>query len=306
MSPGTIRLFPTLYVVRGDNIARRKENPTGGDRQHASSGDPQRTMKLLWGVADAPTRGPKPALTVEDIVRAAVELADAEGLAAVSMRKVAERLGKSAMSLYSYVPGKAELLDLMIDRTSPSSRVTYSASPDGVRRSSAMPATRGDTSNATRGWSRSRAPAPCSARTSSTATRRDSPCSTASDLRRPRSSRRLLHSMGCSAGRPRSSRRLAAAEQATGQSDDDWWTERSPLLDTLSEDIWDKRYPVSSRLGAEHAFDQLDRPDDSTPYLERAAIDGFDFGLARLLDGIEAMIASRSPTKRAIKRPAAP
>ena len=31
------------------------------------------------------------------------------------MRKVAERLGRSAMSLYTYVPGKAELLDLMLD-----------------------------------------------------------------------------------------------------------------------------------------------------------------------------------------------
>lgn len=46
---------------------------------------------------------------------AALSLADDQGLAAVTMRAVAERVGVSAMSLYTYVPGKAELLDLMVD-----------------------------------------------------------------------------------------------------------------------------------------------------------------------------------------------
>jgi AcrR family transcriptional regulator len=46
---------------------------------------------------------------------AAIELADAEGLAALSMRRVADRLGVGTMSLSTYVPGKAELLDLMLD-----------------------------------------------------------------------------------------------------------------------------------------------------------------------------------------------
>ncbi|WP_381155801.1 TetR/AcrR family transcriptional regulator [Streptomyces iranensis] len=42
-------------------------------------------------------------------------MADAQGLAAVSMRRIAARLGCTTMSLYRYVPGKAELLDLMTD-----------------------------------------------------------------------------------------------------------------------------------------------------------------------------------------------
>lgn len=62
-----------------------------------------------------PTRGPKPGLTLERIVVAAVEVADANGLAALSMRCVATHLGVGTMSLYRYVPGKAELLDLMLD-----------------------------------------------------------------------------------------------------------------------------------------------------------------------------------------------
>ena len=61
------------------------------------------------GPASRRTRGPKPGLDVDAIVTAAIEVADAEGLGALSMRKVAERLGKSAMALYTYVPGKAEL-----------------------------------------------------------------------------------------------------------------------------------------------------------------------------------------------------
>lgn len=83
--------------------------------EYSGSGDPARTLELLWGLQTPPSRGPKPTLTVAEVVRAALDLADAEGLAAMSVRRVAERLGAGAMSLYRYVPGKAELLDLMLD-----------------------------------------------------------------------------------------------------------------------------------------------------------------------------------------------
>lgn len=74
-----------------------------------------RSMELLWGTKPAPSRGRKPGMTVERIVAAAVELADADGLDGVSMRRVADRLGVGTMSLYRYVPAKAELQDLMLD-----------------------------------------------------------------------------------------------------------------------------------------------------------------------------------------------
>lgn len=51
----------------------------------------------------------------QEIVDAAVELADAEGLEAVSMRRLAEKLGVGTMTPYSYVADKDELLDLMLD-----------------------------------------------------------------------------------------------------------------------------------------------------------------------------------------------
>ncbi|MFJ6773575.1 TetR/AcrR family transcriptional regulator [Kitasatospora sp. NPDC091257] len=73
------------------------------------------TVRLLWGPPARPTRGPKPALSLERIAAAGVEVADAEGLAAVSMQKVAGLLDFTKMSLYRYVPGKAELIALMVE-----------------------------------------------------------------------------------------------------------------------------------------------------------------------------------------------
>ncbi|MGW3044507.1 TetR/AcrR family transcriptional regulator [Kitasatospora sp. NPDC001159] len=73
------------------------------------------TVRLLWGPSAKPTRGPKPALSLERIAAAGVEVADAEGLGAVSMQKVAALLDFTKMSLYRYVPGKAELIALMVE-----------------------------------------------------------------------------------------------------------------------------------------------------------------------------------------------
>jgi AcrR family transcriptional regulator len=72
-----------------------------------------RGIALAWGVAADPQRGPKREMSVERIVDAAVELADAEGLSAVSMAAVAARLGYTPMSLYRYVNAKDDLILLM-------------------------------------------------------------------------------------------------------------------------------------------------------------------------------------------------
>ncbi|MFJ9419265.1 TetR/AcrR family transcriptional regulator C-terminal domain-containing protein [Streptomyces sp. NPDC101227] len=54
-------------------------------------------------------------LTLDRIVRAAIDIADAEGLSALSMRGIAARLGVAAMSPYRYVPSKDDLVLLMAD-----------------------------------------------------------------------------------------------------------------------------------------------------------------------------------------------
>ncbi len=70
-------------------------------------------LALAWGVAASPHRGPKREMSVERIVDAAVELADAKDLSAVSMAAVATTLGFTPMSLYRYVGAKDQLLLLM-------------------------------------------------------------------------------------------------------------------------------------------------------------------------------------------------
>jgi AcrR family transcriptional regulator len=74
------------------------------------------TADFLWLQPARPTRGPKPALTLDQIADAAIEVADADGLAAVSMQRVAADLGFTKMSLYRYLPGKAELVAAMVER----------------------------------------------------------------------------------------------------------------------------------------------------------------------------------------------
>ncbi|MBZ0286129.1 MAG: TetR/AcrR family transcriptional regulator [Anaerolineae bacterium] len=71
-----------------------------------------RRLALLWGSQTEPGRS---GLTIKAIVAAAIEIADHEGLEALSMRNVAERLNVGTMSLYTHVPGKSELIDLMLD-----------------------------------------------------------------------------------------------------------------------------------------------------------------------------------------------
>jgi AcrR family transcriptional regulator len=72
-------------------------------------------VAAAWGVRAPSTRGPKRGLSLEAIVAAGVAVADAEGLAAVSMSRVAKELGTAAMSLYRYVDSKDDLLTLMLD-----------------------------------------------------------------------------------------------------------------------------------------------------------------------------------------------
>src|SRR5688500_15419831 len=69
-------------------------------------------LALLWG---SQTNAGRSGLTLKAIINAAIELADAEGVDALSMRNVAVRLGVGAMSLYTHVPGKTELIELMFD-----------------------------------------------------------------------------------------------------------------------------------------------------------------------------------------------
>src|ERR1700724_2007655 len=84
------------------------------DETDAGTGLPA-SIAGAWGLRERPRRGPRRGLSLERIVAAAVRIAASDGLAAVSMSRVAAELGASTMSLYRYVAAKDELLALMVD-----------------------------------------------------------------------------------------------------------------------------------------------------------------------------------------------
>lgn len=109
----------------------RKKTGTGPRKRNAGNGklthkdvmeasvrvdaELRRRSELLWHNRLQPTRGPKPALTPADVVQAAMAIADADGLSAVTMHAVATRLGFTTMAVYRYFPSKETLLDAVID-----------------------------------------------------------------------------------------------------------------------------------------------------------------------------------------------
>jgi AcrR family transcriptional regulator len=87
--------------------------------------DVARTLDVLWNPAGLPARGPRPALSVRRIAETAIAIADAEGLTAVVMKRIAAELAFTKMSLYRYFPGKTELVAVMVD-------TALGAPPDGL------------------------------------------------------------------------------------------------------------------------------------------------------------------------------
>jgi hypothetical protein len=79
----------------------------------------------------------------------------------------------------------------------------------------------------------------------------------------------------------------ALAEQRTGISDDEWWSARAPMLDQV---MVPSRFPASAFAQADGAFDQ---PGSELPYTLQEALQDFEFGLQRVLDGIEAFVTAR-------------
>lgn len=73
------------------------------------------SIELAWGLREVGSRGPRRALTLEQIVAAGVAVAQSEGVGALSMARIAKELGVGTMSLYRYVAAKDELLTIMVD-----------------------------------------------------------------------------------------------------------------------------------------------------------------------------------------------
>ncbi|MGH3880875.1 MAG: TetR/AcrR family transcriptional regulator [Actinophytocola sp.] len=261
----------------------KKSSDRHSDRHYGGRGDPVRSMALLWRDDSAPAkgRGPKPGLTVDRIVAAAVEVADAEGLAALSMRRVAEKLGVGTMSLYTYVPSKAELVDVMFD-------TILGEIP------------RGEVEG---GW---RLRLEAIARASWDHYRRHPWVLQVMAMSRPPlgpnsiagydHDLRAVDGIGLSElemdsvlnllhvfvqGAARTAIEADASASDTGVTDLEWWETYAPLLAKVFDA---EKYPVAARVGA------------VAGEVYQAAYDpehGFRFGLVRLLDGIEVLVSSR-------------
>ncbi|WP_331749279.1 MULTISPECIES: TetR/AcrR family transcriptional regulator [unclassified Streptomyces] len=262
--------------------------------QTSGSGDINRTLELLWDTGRRPSRGPKPGLTLERIVAAAVDVADRDGLGAVSMRRIAMELGTGTMSLYRYVPGKGELLDLMLDR---------------VQRVSGDPADSGD-GDLDGGW-RSALQALGHA---TRALYRRHPWLLEVNQSRPilgpnaldgmEKALTLIRPMGLSdpelvsviilidgyvVGAARTQVYEEEAERTSGVTDAKFWEAQQPFLEKA---MASGRYPVMASL-PEAAFG--------------TGFDHFEFGLQRILDGLEALVAARNdPAAGSAAGPAAP
>ncbi|MGH3872240.1 MAG: TetR/AcrR family transcriptional regulator [Pseudonocardiaceae bacterium] len=242
--------------------------------------DPARSMALLWG-GEQPTRGrgPKPGLTVRGIVATAIELADTEGLDALSMRRVAERLGVGTMSLYTYVPGKAELVDVMLDTI----HLEAPGAPHGTWREQLEAVARDQ-------WALARRH-PWMLHLATTR-----PPMGPGIIAKYERELRTVEGLGLDdlemdsivtlingyvAGTARSAIDAFDVARSSGMDDATWWAATGPWLATVLDP---QRYPVATRVGttAGQHHQAVTDPDHA-----------FEFGLQRVLDGIEVLIQQR-------------
>jgi AcrR family transcriptional regulator len=245
--------------------------------EYSGGGDPRRSIELLWRIQDRPRRGPKPKLTVDQVARAAIEIADREGLAALSMRRVADALGVTAMSVYTYVPSKAELIDVMLDMVY--GEIERPGRVEGGWRARLEQVARQNRDLYLRHpWMLQ------------VATGR--PVLGPNLIAKYDAELRAIDGVGLSDvemdltltligdyvhGAARSAVEAVQAEQRTGMTDDQWWGAFGPLLEQVLDA---DRYPVGTRVG-----DAV-----GAEYGTRDPARAFEFGLARLLDGVETLI----------------
>lgn len=265
-------------------MAHNRRSFTAVTAEYKGRGDPQRSLKLLWRAKREPTRGPKPSLAIDQIVTAAIEIADADGLQAVTMRHVAERLKVGAMSLYTYVPGKAELLDVMLDQVYGEKRIPDGAAGDWRVRLA---------EHAREDWDLYRRH-PWVLRVSE-----------ARALLGPNEIALFESALHAVSGIGLSGREMVAVvslvgsyvrgaaqlaidaahiSQQTGVTDEQWWAERASVLDEYFDPA---SYPTVASVDLEGAFDPTG---DGQKYHLQLALESFEFGLERILDGIEIFI----------------
>ncbi|PZG52251.1 TetR family transcriptional regulator [Spongiactinospora gelatinilytica] len=249
--------------------------------EYSGSGDPRRSIELLWGVQERPRRGPKPKLTVPQIAAVAVAVADEEGLPALSMRRLAEQLGVTAMSLYTYVPGKAELIDLMLDTVNGELDMPADL-PGGWRGRLRHIAHQNRAMYLRHPWllqvATSRPPLG-----PNLVAKYDYELRALDGIGLTDVEMDLTLSMinDYVHGAARGALHAVHVRDSSAVTDQQWWERAAPIL---AEVLQPERYPTATRVGvaAGQEFDAAYDPERS-----------FAYGLDRLLDGVAALIATR-------------
>ncbi|MGW6131406.1 TetR/AcrR family transcriptional regulator [Cellulomonas sp. NPDC055163] len=265
----------------------------------APPSDAARAMPLLWrssasgGDPPAATAGRPPgrtsapaALGVDAVVGAAIALADERGLPGVSMRAVGERLGCTAMALYTHVPTKAVLVDLMLDAVHAELPLSHPGATWRERVEAWADATW--TFYLRHPWVLQVSPARPVLGPHQYAQLEGLLAAVEESGLPPRDLRRLASALAqLVGGVAQTVAETRQAESLTGVAEDAWWYERSALLEQVATDFG-TRFPTVTRLADQGAF-TLD--DESVPYLEQEATETFRTGLALLLDGVASRVA---------------
>ncbi|WHT17717.1 TetR/AcrR family transcriptional regulator [Crossiella sp. CA-258035] len=249
--------------------------------EFSGHGDPARSLALLWRTSERASRKGKPELNVDRIVRAAIGIADAEGLGALSMRRVAEELGVGTMSLYTYVPGKGELIDVMLDTVF--GEITREHPPGTWRDRLEHVARQNKELYQRHNW----LPYVLMSRPvlgPNVTAKYDHELSAIdgiglSDVEMD-SVLWLVLDFTHSAVRGAVESAVAAAR--SGVTDEQWWQAHAPLLGKVLDPA---RYPVASRVGQAAGMEHGAAADPAH---------NFEFGLARVLDGIEVLVKQRA------------
>lgn len=263
----------------------------GGMAKERSSGagDPARTLELLWrdgSEVPGSRRGPRQGLTVDAVVDAATGLADEGGLDALTMRAVALRLGVTPMTLYTYVPGKAELLDLMLDAVFlRMPRAAFAADEPWRERVTAV----ADANRAlylNHPWlAELRVHRPPLGPGVMTKYEHELGAFEGLGLDDVAMDSALTHVLGFVQTVARTELDARAVERESVLSDHEWWAAHEPLLNRMLDP---DRFPLATRVGEASAVAYQGLYDAGHAYA---------FGLARVLDGLAALIARGSAAR---------
>ena len=239
-------------------------------------------LELLWGIHDeaGPRRGPRPALTVGEIVEAAIGIADRDGIEAVTMRRLAQSLGVGPMALYTYVPGKAELLDLMLDRAY--ADMPHGSWPEAWRERLTAVARENRALYEAHPWAATLSPArPPLGPGLMAKYERELQAFEGLGLDDLELDAALTFLLDFARSSAVAFHHAQAARRESGVTDEQWWAANAPLLERILDP---GAYPTAARVGtaAGTAHGGAYAPDHA-----------WRFGLERVLDGLGALIECR-------------